>query len=435
MLSLPSQPEPKACYVIFNAHPFVFALLSSNNPIITILNQHKRRKCGETNHCFAPHHDSGLQENPSLALAPNPSTPRSAMTIHTDTHPPPPTIPTPSNFVHHHHHHGLRWVALFLLLSPATAQLSNTVPQSPPPPDPFSRLRFDRNMAIIMVVLVVVFFILGFLSVYTRQCAEQRLRGRLDLTLPMGVSGRRPRGLEPEIIDAFPTFVYSGVKGLKMGASALECAVCLNEFQDDETLRLIPKCSHVFHPHCIDIWLSSHSTCPLCRANLIPRPGETSFVAVQIPSPSVQSPEPDPRPEPREEDNRNRNRVEAECGNGSRSLIGRSHSTGHSLEVEGGENWERFTLRLPEEARKQLVNRTNSCVTLRRERSERRGYRTRSVESYLQDEGRPERWGFTMRPPFFGRTASNRAPLGPSAVAMDNVGERSSDPLFTGNKD
>ncbi|RYR12324.1 hypothetical protein HN51_065286 [Arachis hypogaea] len=39
--------------------------------------------------------------------------------------------------------------------------------------------------------------------------------------------------------------VYSTVKHLKMDHSAsLQCAVCLSEFKDIDTLRLLPKCSH-----------------------------------------------------------------------------------------------------------------------------------------------------------------------------------------------
>ncbi|KAI9097531.1 hypothetical protein K1719_025302 [Acacia pycnantha] len=378
------------------------------------------------------------------------------MTIHSHTSPPP-ILPL-------HHHHGLRCLALFLLAFPATAQFPAAPP--PPPTDPFARLKFDKNMAIIMVILVLVFFILGFLSIYTRQCAERRMRGRLDLALPIGISSRRPRGLDPEIIDSFPTFVYSSVKGLKMGRTSLECAVCLNEFQDYETLRLLPKCNHVFHPNCIDLWLSSHSTCPLCRANLIPKPGDSSFVAVQIPNPDVDSPHSSPNTREVPHDNINaaapetpslsrnqtvnRSRILGSKSTGFQlaGLFPRSHSTGHSLQIQPGENWERFTLRLPEDARKQLLKRTNSCVAFTRESSQRRGYRTRSVGSgrgrnYFQyerfgGEGRPEQWGFTMRPPFLSRSSSmvaNKAPVDPSELAMDDIGERSSDPLFPGNKD
>ncbi|TKY56294.1 RING-H2 finger protein ATL11 [Spatholobus suberectus] len=140
--------------------------------------------------------------------------------------------------------------------------------------DTFTRIRFDKTMAAVLVILVVVFFALGFVSIYTRQCSERRLRGRLDLAVAIagGIERLQHHGLDAAIIDTFPTFVYSEVKALKIGRAALECAVCLNEFRDDETLRLIPKCCHVFHPDCIDAWLANHSTCPVCRANLAPKP-------------------------------------------------------------------------------------------------------------------------------------------------------------------
>ncbi|CAL5407388.1 unnamed protein product [Camellia sinensis] len=45
------------------------------------------------------------------------------------------------------------------------------------------------------------------------------------------------------------------------------CAVCLCEFEDGEELRTMPECVHSFHVECIDMWLYSHSTCPLCRTD------------------------------------------------------------------------------------------------------------------------------------------------------------------------
>ncbi|KAE8671512.1 putative F-box family protein [Hibiscus syriacus] len=48
-----------------------------------------------------------------------------------------------------------------------------------------------------------------------------------------------------------------------------ECSVCLNEFQEDESPRLLPKCSHGFHLAYIDTWLRSHQNCPLCRAPVV----------------------------------------------------------------------------------------------------------------------------------------------------------------------
>ena len=45
----------------------------------------------------------------------------------------------------------------------------------------------------------------------------------------------------------------------------LYCVVCLREVVDGERFRKLPKCKHCFHVNCIDIWLESNSTCPLCR--------------------------------------------------------------------------------------------------------------------------------------------------------------------------
>lgn len=49
---------------------------------------------------------------------------------------------------------------------------------------------------------------------------------------------------------------------------AKECAVCLSEFEEDETIRIIPICSHLFHIDCIDIWLQNNPNCPLCRTTI-----------------------------------------------------------------------------------------------------------------------------------------------------------------------
>ncbi|GJN29437.1 hypothetical protein PR202_gb17663 [Eleusine coracana subsp. coracana] len=37
----------------------------------------------------------------------------------------------------------------------------------------------------------------------------------------------------------------------------------------EDKLRLLPTCGHAFHVPCIDAWLLSHSTCPLCRGSIL----------------------------------------------------------------------------------------------------------------------------------------------------------------------
>ncbi|KAF7092144.1 hypothetical protein CFC21_094652 [Triticum aestivum] len=71
-------------------------------------------------------------------------------------------------------------------------------------------------------------------------------------------------GLGEPAIRALPEFRYS--KAAKNSADASECAVCLGEFQEGESVRLLPGCLHVFHAECIGTWLQGCANCPLCRA-------------------------------------------------------------------------------------------------------------------------------------------------------------------------
>ncbi|XP_059207457.1 E3 ubiquitin-protein ligase RNF43 isoform X1 [Centropristis striata] len=46
------------------------------------------------------------------------------------------------------------------------------------------------------------------------------------------------------------------------------CAICLEDFQDGQHLRII-SCAHEFHKDCVDPWLLQHRTCPLCMHNIM----------------------------------------------------------------------------------------------------------------------------------------------------------------------
>lgn len=49
-----------------------------------------------------------------------------------------------------------------------------------------------------------------------------------------------------------------------------QCPICLSDFQDGDKVRVLPLCNHGFHKKCVDAWLSDHSSCPTCRAELTP---------------------------------------------------------------------------------------------------------------------------------------------------------------------
>jgi len=52
--------------------------------------------------------------------------------------------------------------------------------------------------------------------------------------------------------------------GGEAGVPPAECAVCLQQFGAEDTLRAMP-CAHAFHQDCILRWLRVNHVCPLCR--------------------------------------------------------------------------------------------------------------------------------------------------------------------------
>ncbi|XP_022777325.1 E3 ubiquitin-protein ligase ATL41-like [Durio zibethinus] len=73
-------------------------------------------------------------------------------------------------------------------------------------------------------------------------------------------------GLDPLVIASLPMFTYKLTTGQVDGhEEPIECSVCLGTITEKSTLRLLPNCKHMFHVECIDTWLGSHTTCPICR--------------------------------------------------------------------------------------------------------------------------------------------------------------------------
>ncbi|KAK9068599.1 hypothetical protein SSX86_012714 [Deinandra increscens subsp. villosa] len=355
-------------------------------------------------------------------------------------------------------------ITFFLLLFSLSSSIYYAEAQASPPPDEYQYARFSPSMAIIIVVLIVAFFLMAFFSIYVRRCsnaAGNSVGGGLSVRRA-GRLAAASRGLDAEVLETFPTFAYSAVKGLKIGKGALECAVCLNEFEDEETIRLIPKCDHVFHAECIDAWLQNHVTCPVCRSDLVPKPGESTQRAGESDLENNEN----VNQTVMEEENRNTNantdvsvrigelpdpdpvlnRIKSAKPPRSKSVRGlalfekfRSHSTGHSL-VQIGENTERFTLRLPEEVRRQvisnaLLNRTGSTVNLAGEGSARKGYRTGSYKRMGSLDRVADRSVFSRAPSFISRAFSVRSQKVPAAnggastssdeVPLNNIGPKS----------
>lgn len=54
-----------------------------------------------------------------------------------------------------------------------------------------------------------------------------------------------------------------------------KCVICLEKFKDGQDVRIVP-CRHEFHKECIDPWLLSNYTCPLCMLNIVEKEGTSN---------------------------------------------------------------------------------------------------------------------------------------------------------------
>ncbi|CAM8985418.1 unnamed protein product [Rhodiola kirilowii] len=143
---------------------------------------------------------------------------------------------------------------------------------------------YDFNSRIMFCSIVFLTFIVLFVfvhHVYTKCTLNQVPPAATQSTSLAAVVSEPPKsGLDPSVIASLPMFVISRSKfgkesddhnGLKKGVGdATECSICLNELEEEEMGRVLPNCGHVFHASCVDMWLLSNSSCPVCRTEAEP---------------------------------------------------------------------------------------------------------------------------------------------------------------------
>lgn len=121
---------------------------------------------------------------------------------------------------------------------------------------------FDPNLLVILAALMcaLIFALcINYIVKWALRCSQMiaaRSSGDVAEEVP------RCNGLDKSAMKALPTVVYARTQ---CQHAQKDCPICLADFEDGETVRILPKCNHYFHRECIDRWLLSHSTCPTCR--------------------------------------------------------------------------------------------------------------------------------------------------------------------------
>ncbi|URD75347.1 RING-H2 finger protein [Musa troglodytarum] len=161
-------------------------------------------------------------------------------------------------------------------------------PTPPPLPavlgKPAAQLYSSSNsMAVTALIILLALFFFGFFSVYAhrfvsglRRSEARRWRARQQAARQQrGSRFEAACGLDPSAVLALPVLRYVGAGE---GAGKEGCVVCLGKFEEKERVKVIPRCGHVFHPSCIDAWLVSRGSCPICRCSDVIASCSTSSV-------------------------------------------------------------------------------------------------------------------------------------------------------------
>ncbi|KAI5071826.1 hypothetical protein GOP47_0014077 [Adiantum capillus-veneris] len=140
-------------------------------------------------------------------------------------------------------------------------------------------LGYGIAIAVGILVLVSTIMLASYVCVRLHGRAAQ---GGRNASQQAGVTERssaEPRewsigGLDEATLESYPKIVYSEKHPLPPSQDT-SCSICLADYKDCETLRLLPDCRHIFHAACIDAWLRLHASCPMCRASPLPTPQST----------------------------------------------------------------------------------------------------------------------------------------------------------------
>ncbi|GMI73897.1 TOXICOS EN LEVADURA 4 [Hibiscus trionum] len=135
--------------------------------------------------------------------------------------------------------------------------------------------------SIIIIILILSITLLVSVSLclllrhLNRRCLRHFSRSSTSTIIASASSHHHHHRVSPEqsptalLLDSLPLFTFSSITRRSNNDSITgDCAVCLSKFEPEDQLRLLPLCCHAFHAQCIDTWLSSNQTCPLCRSPL-----------------------------------------------------------------------------------------------------------------------------------------------------------------------
>ncbi|CAL9037423.1 unnamed protein product [Musa banksii] len=149
------------------------------------------------------------------------------------------------------------------------------------PPERMSGLAYGLGISAgILLLITTITFMSYFCTRTTTTAAATAARPRRPPDDAVGPDMDVEAGLDEATLMSYPKILYSQAKLEERSTTATCCSICLADYKDTDVLRLLPECGHLFHLDCVDPWLRSRPTCPVCRSSPIPSPLSTPLAEV-----------------------------------------------------------------------------------------------------------------------------------------------------------
>ncbi|XP_031653083.1 RING finger protein 44-like isoform X2 [Oncorhynchus kisutch] len=139
-------------------------------------------------------------------------------------------------------------------------RLQQPLPPPPPPPPPYYPGFLPYFLSMLPVPPTAVGPAIS-LDLDVNDVEMENYEALLNLAERLGEA--KPRGITKADIEQLPSYRFN--LDNHQSEQTL-CVVCFSDFECRQLLRVLP-CNHEFHAKCVDKWLKTNRTCPICRAN------------------------------------------------------------------------------------------------------------------------------------------------------------------------
>ncbi|XP_050153353.1 E3 ubiquitin-protein ligase ATL4-like [Malus sylvestris] len=154
--------------------------------------------------------------------------------------------------------------------------MSETTAASPAPSPPLLPHRksssFFKNLSpnLLIIIVILAATLVASICLILRHLNSRCIRRLAPSPSDSFSDSRRisTRRINPDTSPSLPLYTFSSIARRSSSTISADCAVCLSKFEPSDEVHLLPLCCHTFHSACIDPWLQSQQTCPLCRSSI-----------------------------------------------------------------------------------------------------------------------------------------------------------------------